>query len=488
MPEVGGCRSSRSTTSGHSAGTDSPAVDRSSPAGRSGQAAGNSSRIAQDQAADVGPQPEQNSPPAAPRVIDILQRYAPEVGIRYRFARHVVSVLAKILLCRTPTLKERRYQCPQCGHESVVFNSCTDRNCPQCSGARRRSWLDAATRLILPGVNYFQVIFTLPEQLSPLILGNRKELYSLLFQSAWCALNHCLRQTGKYHPAAMMVLHTWNQRLGHHPHIHAIVPGVGPALEGKQWITAQHPTDPNYRKPYLVDNVELGRAFRKRYLLGLRRLIRLGKLKLDGEWSRLNEPVELQRWCAELKQTDWNVFIEGPPNGQSKPKHVLSYLTRYLAGGPIHDGRIISDDDGWIRFWARSKDKNGGNQQQPTRLHAFEFVRCWLMHVLPKGFMRSRRYGGFHTTQSEAYLERCRKLLPSPDTDSKSTQPENTTVTDSNQTKQADNQPQCPHCQVPMECTFKARRPSWKQVFDVEVYRSPDIYCPLLHVLRLEPP
>lgn len=139
------------------------------------------------------------------------------------------------------------------------------------------------------------MIFTLPEQLSPLILGNRKELYSLLFQSAWCALNHCLRQTGKYHPAAMMVLHTWNQRLGHHPHIHAIVPGVGPCSRANNGSLLSIRPTLTIGKPYLVDNVELGRAFRKRYLLGLRRLIRLGKLKLDGEWSRLNEPVELQR-------------------------------------------------------------------------------------------------------------------------------------------------------------------------------------------------
>jgi hypothetical protein len=141
-------------------------------------------------------------------VIDILRRYTPAAAIRYRFAFHVLSVLSKILLCRTPILKERRFRCPQCDYQSVLYNSCTDRNCPQCSGARRRDWLEKSSQLLLPGIHYFQVIFTLPDQLSGLILGNRKELYALLFRSAWRALNHCLRQTGKYHPAAMMVLHT----------------------------------------------------------------------------------------------------------------------------------------------------------------------------------------------------------------------------------------------------------------------------------------
>jgi len=141
-------------------------------------------------------------------VIDILRNYAPSTCLRYRFASHVVSVLSKILVCRTPVLRERRYRCPSCGEESVVYNSCTERNCPQCSGARRRDWLDSTSELVLPGLNYFQVVFTLPDTLSPLILGNRQPLYDLQFRCAWRALNSCLRHNAKYHPAALMVLHT----------------------------------------------------------------------------------------------------------------------------------------------------------------------------------------------------------------------------------------------------------------------------------------
>ncbi|QDV23080.1 Putative transposase [Aureliella helgolandensis] len=399
--------------------------------------------------------------------------------MRHRFAHHVRSVLSKILLCRTPVLKERRYRCPQCDYRSVVYNSCTDRNCPECSGARRRDWLDGTSQLVLPGVNYFQVVFTLPDKLSPLVLGNRRELYNLLFLAAWRALNHFLRRNGKFQPAALMVLHTWNQRLEHHPHIHAVAPGGGPALEGDEWMTSKHP-DPSYRKPYLVNVEELGRVFQRRFMYGLRRLVRQGELKLEGEWSKLHDPAELKRWCQELQTTDWNVYVEGPQHGQSKPAHVLKYLTRYLTGGPIGDTRILRDEDGWVQFLARSKDKGRPQRVEPVELRGTEFVRRWALHILPKGFIRSRRYGGYHTTKSQAYLQRCRELLP-PDTVKIEEEPKTPPAGER-------TEPECPHCHVPLESISKTPRPSWKQVFEIEVYRSAAIYCPLLHLLRSRPP
>ncbi len=252
-------------------------------------------------------------------------------------------------------------------------------------------------------------------------------------------------------------------------------------MEADRWLTAKHP-DPNYRKPYLVDIVELGRAFRKRYMLGLRRLVREGKLKLEGEWSRLEDPRELKRWCEELKRTDWNVFVEGPPQGESHPEHVLRYLTRYLSGGPIHDGRIISDEDGWVKFWARSKDKRKQGRLVEKKLWGPEFVRRWAMHILPKGFVKSRRYGGYHTTNSQAYLERCRELLPPSDDETEDdTEPVHVLP-------ECDSQPECPHCQVALTCTSTSRRPSWKQVFERGIYRDAAIYCPLLHIFQRGPP
>lgn len=141
-------------------------------------------------------------------MMSILDKYSPAAAVRYGFTRFVLGVLAKILLCRTHFLKGRRYRCPNCDAVTILYNSCVDRNCPQCSGGRRQDWLKKTSQLIVPGVNYFQVIFTLPDTLSPLILGNRRQLYSLLFRASWKALNKVLRQSGKYHPAAIMVLHT----------------------------------------------------------------------------------------------------------------------------------------------------------------------------------------------------------------------------------------------------------------------------------------
>ena len=185
------------------------------------------------------------------------------------------------------------------------------------------------------GVNCCQVVFTLPDRFSPLILGDQQGLCDLLFRSGWRALGEVLREAGKFHPAALMLLHTWNQELDHHPHLHAVVPGGGPSLEGGSWTTSRHPTQRNRRKPYLVDNVLLGRRFRKKFIDGFRRLVRGGKLRLEEDWAKLLEPRELETWLAEVTQSDWNVFIEGPPHGRSKPDQLLKYLARYLTGGQI---------------------------------------------------------------------------------------------------------------------------------------------------------
>ena len=258
-----------------------------------------------------------------------------------------------------------------------------------------------------------------------------------------------------------------------------MVPGGGPALSGDGWITAKHP-DPSYAKPYLVNNVQLGRAFRKRFLLGLRSLVRRSQLKLEGDWQRLTRRSELDAWCDDLKQGDWNVFIKGPPHGASRPQHVLQYLTRYLSGGPIHDGRIIKDEDSWIHFYARDKTRG---HIRPAKLHAAEFVRRWALHILPKGFTRTRRYGGFHISKRDDYLKRCRQLLPCNDRDVHDEPDSGPTDSEATATE-----PQCPTCQTTMECISKTRRPSWKHIFEMTVYSDSSIYCPLLHCYSRGPP
>lgn len=216
--------------------------------------------------------------------------------------------------------------------------------------------------------------------------------------------------------------------------------------------------------------------------MGLKRLVRQGKLRLDEQWSQLAQADQLNQWCEELKRTDWNVYIEGPPHGQSHPQHVLKYLTRYLSGGPVHDARIISDDERQVTFWARSKNKLSGNLPRPFKLSGVEFVRRWAMHILPKGFTRVRRYGGYHPRQSAKYMELCRRLLQlRGETESPAELCQSleagVAATDS-----PTSQPHCPQCQVPLRCIGLQVRPSWKQIFEVDVYRHRDIYIPGLHL------
>jgi hypothetical protein len=245
----------------------------------------------------------------------------------------------------------------------------------------------------------------------------------------------------------------------------------------------RHPTERNRQKPYLTDNVALGRDFRQRFAAGFRRLVRAGKLKLQDDWAKLHDRRELQVWLDAITASDWNVFIEGPPHGQSRPEHVLKYLARYLTGGPISDRRILRDEAGRVTFWARSKDKTQGNRPRPFSLSGREFVRRWAMHILPKGYTRSRQFGGFHGRQRAAYLASCRVLLAqslSGVVDSATTPPTPPSSERSSLT--------CPQCDVPLRCLDRQRRPSWKHIFGRGIYDDPTLYSPLHHAYTRGPP
>ncbi len=200
-------------------------------------------------------------------------------------------------------------------------------------GARRADWVDHTAPLLRDGTEYFQVVFTIPEQLSSLVLGNRRPLYRLLFRSAAEALQRSIGDECGMQAASTMVLHTWNQRLGHHPHLHALVPGSGPSLDGTQWVPCRY-TKATHKKParpFLVDNQALGRRFRDSYLRGVRRLITEGKLKI-ADLAPINTIL------ADLTTRDWVVYIQPPPKETSDPADVLKYLA-------LHD-RVRSRTDG----------------------------------------------------------------------------------------------------------------------------------------------
>jgi hypothetical protein len=300
------------------------------------------------------------------------------------------------------------------------------------------------------------VIFTLPDSLSRITLGNRREIYRLLFQSAWSALRDQLREEQGVEPAALMVLHTWNQQLEHHPHIHALVPGGGPSLDGRKWIRTRHAMK-RRRKSHLVDNHALGRRFRDRFVAGLNRLHRRGKLKL-GPLSLVRDYDDFVTWTDSVADQDWVVYIQPPLRDHSDPEHVLKYLARYLTGGPISDRRLISHENDQVKFWARSKDKKSGNPSRPFPLSGREFVRRWAIHILPKGFTKSRHYGGFSGRLRTGYLSRCRELLKLPDVEPAQRR-------DAADETPPPTPPTCPHCEAALECTLSQRRPSWRDIF-----------------------
>jgi hypothetical protein len=383
---------------------------------------------------------------------------------RRQAAPQVQSTLAKLSLCRTAALGGHRFRCGSCDSECAVYNSCGDRHCPQCSGAKRADWLTSTAELLLPGIKYFQVVFTIPDRLSSLALGNRREIYDLLFHSAWQSLRDVIAEEQGFEAAAAMVLHTWNQKLEPHAHVHALVPGGGPALHGeRRWVTSRRPRVRQCDGQYLVNADELRQRFRETFLEGLKRLHRLGQLKLDGDWAPLRVSSAFEVWLQPLETITWVAYIEPPPTEQSLPEQVLKYLARYLTGGPISDRRLISHEHGQVTFRARTGTKTGGDPAdcEPVTLPGPEFVRRWSLHILPKGFVKTRRCGGYSNRHRQRYVSECQALLraagiqPTP-AESLPESPDPAEVSDADSTE-----PCCPTCGAVMHCIAAQRRGNW---------------------------
>ena len=402
-----------------------------------------------------------------------MRQYAPDYVRKHggEAVPQVQSTLAKLSLCRTVALGGRRYRCGSCLTECTVYNSCGDRHCPLCSGAKRADWLTSTAELLLPGIDYFQVVFTIPDKLSSLALGNRRAVYTLLFQSAWRALHEVIEAEQGFEASAAMVLHTWNQKLEPHAHVHAVVPGGGPALRGeRRWVHSHRRDLPHSRAPYLVEAQSLRDRFREVFLDGLRCLHRSGGLKLNGDWSALRDSSAFDAWLKPLVDVTWVTYIEPPPSEQSTPEHVLKYLARYLTGGPISDRRLISHDDGHVTFWARTGQTSGGGdgtECEPYTLSGTEFVRRWSRHILPKGYVKPRRFGGYSNRQRQRYLAECRDLLGERETPSvvdevASERPDTTPLPEPHDEGGEDHAESCcPTCGAPMHCVAAEKRVSW---------------------------
>jgi len=290
----------------------------------------------------------------------------------------------------------RLFRCEDCHETTSLYNSCGDRHCPACGGSKRVDFNKKASKLIIDGVVYYQVVMTLPSELSELALSNRELFGSLLPRSAWSSLDRSIRAEQGYEAAAVSVLHTWNQQLMNHWHVHLLVPGAGPSVESDRWVEATPPAGSrNDNGFYLVDADSLRLRFRRTLLRRLGRARAAGKLKLIGRHAYLQDDDNWTALINDLESKTWVAYIQPPPTTESKARHVVNYLTRYLTGGPISDHRILSANRRSVTFLARDGKQVGGQRAQvPITISTGEFTRRWSEHIQPNQLTKARYFEG----------------------------------------------------------------------------------------------
>ena len=313
------------------------------------------------------------------------------------------TVADRILACRTARLGGHVDACDECGYQQISYNSCRNRHCPKCQGSAQATWLEARRADVLP-VPYAHVVFTLPQSLAPLALQNPKVVYDLLLRTVARTLQEIA--SNPRHLGARLgffaILHTWGQTLVHHPHVHCVVPAGGLAEDGCTW----KPCRPGFFLPVRV----LSRLFRGKFLAGLTQAFRDGRLDLHGRLVPYQRPAAFNRLLHQARGTEWVVYVKPPFDG---PEHVLEYLARYTHRVAISNHRLQHIDDRAVTF--RYKDYRSRRPRSQT-LPLGEFCRRFLLHVLPKGFVRIRYYGFLANGTRAQLLSRCRDALGQPET------------------------------------------------------------------------
>jgi Putative transposase/Transposase zinc-binding domain len=341
-----------------------------------------------------------------------------------------VKVLRAIARCRTAALGGHLDECTRCGHRAISYNSCRNRHCPKCQTSARERWIAARRRELLP-TRYVHVVFTLPRELGPLALQNKKVVYDLLFRASAETLLEVARD--RKHLGAEIgffsVLHTWNQKLGLHPHVHCVVPAGGLSPDRRRWIK------PRYA--FFLPVKVLSRVFRGKFVAALKRAFREERLRFQGRLTPLAQPKTFAAWLRPLFRRDWVVYSKRPFGG---PQYVLQYLGRYTHRVAISNHRLISFADGKVTF--RWRDSAHHNEQKLLTLSLDEFLRRFLLHLLPKRFVRIRNFGFLANRRRATSLPLCFQLLPSrsaPQTDP-----------DCSTTDGAKDLWRCPQCAGPM--------------------------------------
>jgi hypothetical protein len=324
---------------------------------------------------------------------EFLRQWGHVVSPRQRKALHDIGA------CRTAALGGHVEQCDHCSHRVIAYNSCRNRHCPKCQSTARDQWLAERTKELLP-VPYCHVVFTVPEQLAPMALQNQRIFYNLLFRAVSETLQEIAADAR--HLGAkigfLAVLHTWSQNMLHHPHVHCVVPAGGLSADGSRWIACR----PNFFLPVRV----LSRLFRGKLLALLRQTFAEGKLQFFGELAALADPSRFHAWLRSSQNTEWVVYAKPPFTG---PGDVLQYLARYTHRVAISNGRLQSLENGRVSF--RWRDSKAGNQIKTMTLDAVEFIRRFLLHILPTGFVKIRHFGFLASRNRAAALAICRQHL-----------------------------------------------------------------------------
>jgi hypothetical protein len=336
-------------------------------------------------------------------IADIFRAHGP--AWRRAHAGHVsltqLKVMSAIEACRTEALGGHVAGCATCGHRHIAYNSCKNRHCPKCQGPAARDWMAARAADLLP-VEYFHVVFTLPAEIARIAYWNKKAIYDLLFKASAETVTTIAADPKRLGARVGMtsVLHTWGSALTHHPHVHMIVPGGGLSPDGARWV----PCRPGFFQHVRV----LSRLFRRLFLQGLLALHRAGALVFFGDLAGLAGSGAFAAWIAPLRKTEWVVYAKPPFGG---PEAVLAYLSRYTHRVAISNSRLVSADAETVAFRWKDYRIKSGDRQKIMRLATDEFIRRFLIHVLPDGFHRIRHYGLLASTARKANIAKIRVLL-----------------------------------------------------------------------------
>ena len=335
-------------------------------------------------------------------VAEVVRSYGQSYRERYTLSPAQSRVLRAVVQCRTGILGGHVQECDHCGERQISYNSCRNRHCPKCQGSQTAQWLEAQQPHLLP-VPYFHVVFTLPQVLAPLALQNPRVVYGLLFKAASRTLLEVA--ANPRHLGAtigfLAVLHTWGQNLHHHPHVHCVVPAGGLSPDGSRWVSSS----PHFFLPVRV----LSRLFRGKFLALLREAFDDGRLSFHGTIEPLANRSAFLCLVSKARSAEWVVYAKRPFGG---PATVLKYLARYTHRVAISNHRLQVIGDGRVSF--KYKDYARGRRLRTLSLEATEFIRRFLLHALPKGFVRIRRYGLMANIHRDRKLARCRELLGGP--------------------------------------------------------------------------